>query len=69
MGAYEFQGGDAPPPAGPVCDVDVDGQVDVHDLLGFIHSWVGGEAAADMNGDGVVDVGDLLEFLDCFLMR
>ena len=47
-------------------DVDLDGDVDVNDLLGVITTWgvhQPGTLPSDLNNDGLVNVVDLLEVI------
>jgi hypothetical protein len=44
-------------------DVNGDGVVNVHDLLGVLGAWNAAGGPADLNGDGVVDHLDMLEVL------
>jgi hypothetical protein len=44
-------------------DTNLDGTVDVDDLVSVIIAWGGDDPAADINNDGDVDVDDLLEVI------
>ena len=41
-------------------DIDVDGYVNVSDLLAIINQWGLTDSPADVNEDGIVDVSDML---------
>lgn len=44
-------------------DLNVDGLVDIFDVLAFLNGYADNALLADMNGDGVIDFYDLLTFL------
>ena len=50
------------------CDADfnIDGAVDVLDVLEFLDAWADDDPAADWNGDGAVDTLDFLGFLNAW---
>ncbi len=43
-----------------VGDINLDGVINVDDVLALIAAWGTDDEAADVNGDGVVDTDDLL---------
>ena len=47
-------------------DVDIDGEVDIDDLLPLLGDWGGTDTASDINLDGTVNVLDLLALISAW---
>ncbi|MEZ6317589.1 MAG: GC-type dockerin domain-anchored protein [Phycisphaerales bacterium] len=48
-------------------DVNMDGIVNVDDIAGFAHDFLGNDATADLTRDGVVNFDDIQRFVDAYL--
>ncbi len=47
-------------------DCNLDGVVDVLDLVSVVAAWGSDDASADINGNGVVEVGDLVRVIEAW---